>query len=210
MGPLLMTGLSCFGAAVGLGLIATGTWPSDGAPVSRSVPNQRGLAVILMAFCQGVGVLGVVVGLLAIFVAGSMADPAYGLLAAGPAVVGGLIGLALVIRHWRSGNPEISSLVALFIVGIVVLGIVVAMLTVLIVPEPTKILSDWPFVVLGLINGSAALAIGATGAGGVAALRGVDELTARTIGNAQVSRCLPFQIAYIGASAAAVLLIVLG
>jgi hypothetical protein len=79
-----MTGLSCFGAAVALGLISPATWPPDEAPVSRQVPTGRSLAISHMAFSMGVGVLGTVVGLLAVVVAGAVAEPADGLLAAGP------------------------------------------------------------------------------------------------------------------------------
>jgi hypothetical protein len=53
---------------------------------------------------------------------------------------------------------------------------------------PTKDLADWSFVVLGLINGASALAIGATGATAVRAMRGVDEQTGKAI-------ALPFVVA---------------
>lgn len=209
MGPLLMTGLSCFGAAVALGLISTGTWPPDEAPVSRQVPTGRTLAFILMAFSLGVGVLGTVVGLLAIFVAGDVADPANALLAAGPAVIGGIIGLALVARQWGAGDSRISTLAAVDILSVVVLGIVVALLTVFIVQQPTKDLADWPFVILGLINGASALAIGATGATAVRAMRGVDEQRGKAIVKAQISRTSLIQITFVAASAIAIALIVL-
>ena len=92
MGPLLMTGLSAFGAAVALGLISTGTWPPDGAPVSRQVPTGRSLAIILMAFCMGVAVLGTVVGLLAIFVA---------------VVLGGILAVVLLASGLRGRKDPI-------------------------------------------------------------------------------------------------------
>ena len=209
MGPLLMTGLSAFGAAVGLGLIAAGTWPPDGAPASRQVPTSRGLAIILMAFCLGAAVLGTVVGLLAIFIAGEVTDPVAGLLAAGPAAVGGLIGLVLVARHWRVGDPRISTLSAVYILNIVALGIVVAMLVLFIVEEPTKDLTDWPFVVCGLINGTCALAIGASGGTAVRAMRGADEQAGTAIVRAQISRNGLLQVPIIASSAIAIALIFL-
>ena len=209
MGPLLMTGLSSLGAAVALGLISTGTWPPDGAPVSRQVQSGRSLAIILMAFCLGAAVLGTVVGLLAIFVAGDVTDPADGLFAAGPAAIGGIIGLALVARQRGVGDPRISTLAAVYILNIVVLGIVVAMLAIFVVEEATKNLTDWPFLVLGMISGASALAIGATGATGVRAMRGVDEQAGKAIAQALISRSGLLQIPIVAASAIAIALIVL-
>jgi hypothetical protein len=209
VGPLLMTGLSCFGAAVALGLISTGTWPPDEAPVSRQVTTGRSLAFILMAFSMGVAVLGTVVGLLAIFVAGYVADPAKALLAAGPAVIGGIIALALVARQRGAGDPRISTLAAVYILNIVVLGIVVALLTLFIVQEPAKDLADWPFVILGLINGASALATGATGATAVRAMRRVDEQRGKAIAQGQISRSGLIQVPFVAASAIAIALIVL-
>jgi hypothetical protein len=204
-----MTGLSCFGAAVALGLISPATWPPDEAPVSRQIPTGRSLAIILMAFSIGVAVLGTVVGLLAIVVAGDVADPADGLLAAGPAVIGGIIALALVARERGAGDPLISKLAAVHILNIVVLGIVVALLALFIVQEPTKDLADWPFVILGLINGASALAIGATGATAVRAMRGVDEQTGKAIAQAQIFRSGLIEIPFVAASAIAIALMVL-
>jgi hypothetical protein len=209
VGPLLMTGLSCFAAAVALGLISTGTWPPAEAPVSRQVPTGRSFAFILMAFSLGVAVLGTVIGLLAIFVAGDVADPADALLAAGPAVIGGIIALALVVRQRATGDPLISTLAAAYILNIVVLGIVVALLTQFIVQEPTKDLADWPFVIFGLINGASALATGAIGATAVRAMRGVDEQTGKAIAQAQISRIALIQIPFVAASAIAIALIIL-
>jgi hypothetical protein len=162
-----------------------------------------------MAFCMGAAVLGTVVGLLAIFVASDVTDPADGLFAAGPAAIGGIIGLALVARQRAAGDPRISTLAAIYILNIVVLGIVVALLALSIVEGPTKDLADWPFVVLGLISGASALAIGATGATAVRAMRGVDEQTRKAIAQAQISRSGLIQIPFVVASALAIALIVL-
>jgi hypothetical protein len=208
VGPLLVTGLSTFGAAVALGLIASGTWPSDGTPTTRQVPTGRSLAIVLMAFCVGVACLGTVVGLLDIFIAGDVADPADGLLAAGPSVVGGLIGLILVGRHARAGDPTVTTLAALYVVTTASLGIVVALLALFVVEEPTKSLPDWPFVIVGLINAACALAIGATGATAVAGMLGVDEPTSSAIARAQIMRCALLQIPFVAASAVAIVLIV--
>jgi hypothetical protein len=204
-----MTGLSSFGAAIALGLIATGTWPPDGAPPKRGIPTSRGLAVILIAFCMGAAVLGTVVGLLAIFVAGPVAQPGYGLLAAGPALAGGVVGLILVARQLDHGDPYVLTFAAVYILGIGSLGVAVALMAVFVVERATKSIADWPFVILGLVSGGAAIAIGATGATAVTAMRGADEQTARAISKAQIQRTFVFQLAFIAASTVAILLIVL-
>ena len=49
MGPLVMTGLATFGAAVGIGLLMSGTYPTS-EPIDGRVPTSRGLAIVLMAF----------------------------------------------------------------------------------------------------------------------------------------------------------------
>jgi hypothetical protein len=207
---MLMSGLSCFGAAIALGLISAGTWPPEGAPVGREVLTGRGLSSILLAFCLAPGVLGVVVGLLTIFVAGDLTDPAVGLFAAVPAVIGGIVGLALVAHRARAGDQSISTLAALNILGIAFLGVVVAMMALLIVEEPTKDLTDWPFVVLGLINGASALAIGVTGGAAVQSMRGADEPNRRAIAGAQISRTSTFMTASCVACVIAIALILLG
>jgi hypothetical protein len=205
-----MTGLSCFGAAIALGLIARGGLPPDDPSAKRQIPTSRSIAVILMAFCVGAATLGTIVGLLAIFVAGDVAEPSYGLLAAGPAIAGGVIGLILVARHRDQRNPSISAFAAIYILGITALGGTVALLALFIVEEATKSLTDWPFVILGLVSGGAALAIGTTGASAVRAMQGADEEKAKAVTKAVMSRVVWFQIAYLGASIVAILLIVLG
>jgi hypothetical protein len=124
-------------------------------------------------------------------------------------VIGGIIAFALVARQRGAGDPLISKLAAIHILNIVVLGIVVALLALVIVQEPTKDLADWPFVILGPINGASALAIGATGATAVRAMRGVDEQTGKVIAQAQIFRSGLIEIPFVAASAIPIALIVL-
>jgi hypothetical protein len=72
--------------------------------------------------------LRAVVGLVALIVAESVTDPAYGIVAVGPAVAGALIGLVLVVRHWRASDRGVSAIVVSSILGIAFMGIVVALL----------------------------------------------------------------------------------
>ena len=73
MGPLLMTGLNIFGATVGVGLVAARMRPL--AVPAAAPPTPRNLAVTVIAFCSGIGVLGAVLGILAIE-DGLASDPA--------------------------------------------------------------------------------------------------------------------------------------
>jgi hypothetical protein len=69
---------------------------------------------------------------------------------------------------------------------------------------------DWPFGVLGLINGACALAIGWIGAPGVAAMRGVDETIARATSQSVIKRTFPLELVYFVASLIGVALALLG
>ncbi len=202
MGPLLMAGLACGGAAVAISLLAAGTSRPAGTA-------SRGFAVVQIAFCQGIAVLGVVAGLLAVF-AGAVPDPAGGLLAAGPAAAGAIVGLGLVVRHRHGSDAGVSTIGAMGIVGLAVLGIVVALLAFVIPVVGTTTLSDWPFIILGPVSGASALAIGVTGARALGSMTGADEETAKVIAAAQISRGALFELAAIGASVVAILLIQTG
>lgn len=202
MGALLMTGLASFGAAVAIGLLAAGTSRPAGT-VSRR------LAIVQMAYCQGIAVLGTVVGLLAV-TAGAVPDHAGGLLAAGPAAAGAIVGLGLVVRHRLRSDPGISTFGAMFVVGLAILGIVVALLAVFFRDVGTTTLTDWPFIILGPVSTASALAIGVTGARALGSMMGADEETAKVIAAAQISRSVLFQLAAIGASVVAILLILIG
>jgi F0F1-type ATP synthase membrane subunit c/vacuolar-type H+-ATPase subunit K len=204
MGAMLMTGLACLGATIAIALIATSTLRPVG--VSTDPPTSRSLAIILLAFVQGVAVLGVVVGLLAIF-AGKVPDPASGLIAAGPAVAGAIVGLVLVVRNRRASDPKLLAIGATYIVAPAMLGVVVALLANFVVVVGAPRLLDWPFIILGATSSASALAIGVTGARTIRSTAGVNEQTRKALTSAQISRCALFQAASFGASAVAILLV---
>lgn len=207
MGPLLFTGLTCFGGAVAIGLIAAGTSREVDEPANAAA--VRGWAVILMAFAQGIAVLGVVIGLLAIN-SGQTLSGASGIFAAGPAVAGAFVGLGLIVRRAGESTTWVSLLASTLIIGLAVLGVVVAMLSVFIVEAGTGTLIDWPFVLLGLASGASALAIGSTGARSIPKVAAADGPSAKTVQSAELSRILPFEGIAIGCSVVAILLIFVG
>lgn len=206
MGPMLMTGLTCFGAAVAIGLLAAATSQPTTPTIGPS--PSRSLAIISMAIAAGSGVLGVVVGLIAV-VSGAVADPSTGVLAAAPAILGGVIGLGLIVRGAGSLDGAIVLYAALFLLGMATLGPVVALMATFIPGDGGTPPSDWPFVILAVAAGGSALAIGLMGARSLQALAGADESTAKAIVVRQISRSLPFQLVGIGATVIAILLLVI-
>lgn len=207
MGPLVMTGLATFGAAVGVGLLLSGTYPTT-EPIDRRVPGSRSLAIVLMAFCEGIGVLGVVAGNLAVTLDGKVgANDA--LLAAGPAVTGALIGIAIVVRNRPTVNTALVPIATSFIVGMAMLGIVVAVLVVTLGDVGSKHPIDGPFEILGFVSVGASLAIGRTGATAIRSMEGASDEARKAISGRQIARSALFQAAGVAASAIAIALIVL-
>lgn len=166
MGPLLVTGAACFGAAVGIGLI---TAAASRALAETAEPLAvRGLHVILIAFLEGIGVLGVVIGLLAIMAAG-VGDTSSAIVAAVPAVGGAIAGLILArgadqgsIRPQRVGLP--------FIGGLGVLGIVVGVEAVLIGDGRAIGGGDGPFAIVAVVLLATAIGGAVSGARGLGAI----------------------------------------
>lgn len=208
MGPLVMTGLAALGAGVGIGWLHSSTWMPTNESTDRRVATGRGLAIVSMAICEGIAVLGVVVGVLAVMTDGQIAQTD-GLLAAGPAVVGALVGLGLVVRHRQTADPRLIPQAVFFIVGLAALGIVVAVLAYSFGEDGPKHPIEGPFLILGLVSLASALAIGATGADAVRSMEGADETASKAIAARQISRSALFQLAGVGASVIAILLIVL-
>ena len=188
MGPMLMTGLACFGAAVAIGLLARATWQPTATVVDATT---RSLAYILMAFAEGVAVVGIVVGILAVN-AGVVTDPAVGVLAAGPAVLGVVVGMTLVVGAAARSDPQMSFFGVLFIVPLGVLGVVVALLATFLVADAASNLVVWPFLLLAPACAASALAVGMSGGVAIRSMRGVDEPTAVAIHAEGVSRCARF------------------
>jgi F0F1-type ATP synthase membrane subunit c/vacuolar-type H+-ATPase subunit K len=171
MGPLLVTGAACFGAAVGIGLLT--------AAAARALADTteqaaiRGLHLVLIATEQAIGVLGVVIGILAIVVTG-VGDTTSAILAAVPAVGGAVTGTILARR---AGKVRIRTPLGLpFIGGLGLLGVVVGIEAVVIGKHRAISAGDGPFAIVALVLLTAALWGGVTGARGLeSAARGRSE-----------------------------------
>ena len=206
MGPLLMTGLTTFGATIALGLIGSNAVPS--ARPGIPPPNVRSFFVILMALASGIGVIGVVVGTLAV-VTGVVGDssPVVALVV-GPAILGTLIGLATIVRAGGTVDRTVSTMAGSFIAGQAILAGVVAMLAVTIreVGGPSPAVP--PFVVLGVAAAAGAIGLGVVGGRGLHVVAAADEASTRQAVSDQIRRCVPFDAIAVAAEFAAIVVLV--
>ncbi len=206
MGPLVMTGLATFGAAVGIGLLMSGTYPTS-EPIDGRVPTSRGLAIVLMAFCAGLGVLGIVAGLLAVMLDVTV-EPNDSLLAAGPAVMGALVGIAIIVRNRPTMNAALVPISISFIVGMAMLGVMVTVIAFSLGGLGTNLPIDGPFEILGLVSLIASVAIGRSGAAAIRSMNGASDDARRAISGRQIARSGLFQAAGVAASVIAIVLVV--
>jgi F0F1-type ATP synthase membrane subunit c/vacuolar-type H+-ATPase subunit K len=201
---MLFTGLACFGAAIAQGLLASRTPGPIGSSLGPS--HARGLAIILLAFVEGIAFLGVVVGFLVIVYC-AVSAPTDGLLAAGPAIVGAIIGVELIVLRLGSADRGVAQIGAAFIIRIALLSVVVPLLLATTGQAIAISVSDPPFVVLGALSGTAALGIGVSGARALGSLATATDQAAITIRASQIARCMPLQGVSIIATVIAILLL---
>jgi F0F1-type ATP synthase membrane subunit c/vacuolar-type H+-ATPase subunit K len=199
-----MTGLAALGAAPAIGWISASTWPPT-EPPARGKPSGRSLAVISMAFCEGIAILAVVVGLLAIFSNGPIGTTDEALAAALP-LTGAVFGLVLVLGAWTRSDRWVALQAGVFILGLGVLGAVVASLGMIIadVPGPE---GNWLYPVLGLVQFGAVLGIAITSGASIRAARGADAEVTRSIAERAILTWAAFELVGIGAFAIAIFLV---
>lgn len=206
-----MTGLTLAGAAVALGLLAHGVPRTTAQPPGSIAPAPVRMAVILFAFVEGIAVLAVVQGLLAIF-ADALSEPSAGLFVGLPAVAGAIAGLAIVIRDRDETDSRAATLGMSFVAGLGVLGVAVAMLAATTFTEPGKAAApDWVYVIFGGGSTLAVLAIGLVGGAGIRAAHALtpaalDDASYRVALNQLIARCIPFLALGWGSGAIAVVL----
>jgi F0F1-type ATP synthase membrane subunit c/vacuolar-type H+-ATPase subunit K len=157
MGALLVSGLTLAGAAIGIALIAANARDGSGPDAALA----RATAILGVAFAQGLGVLGAVVGLLAITVRDA-GDTSSGIGVALIAGAGAVVGLAVVARG-GGGGRTIRALGLMYVISNMLLGIVVGILAATL-GGGHGVGLDAVFVVLGLIAFGAAIMIGRTAA----------------------------------------------
>jgi hypothetical protein len=215
---MLLAGLSCLGAAIGIGLVGSRTPPDDaasrgsrersmraGSPPERGSPRQ--LAIVVMAFCMGIAVLGVVVGLLAVILGPPVRASTNGLIAALPAIAGTGAGLAIVARNREAADDRTSRIAGGFLFAIGALGVALAILAYAIVGDGQARPPDWAFPLLGLVTIASTLGMGLTTAATLAAMRDAGPEDRRQLHSRQLVRVLMLDATAVAASAIGVALV---
>jgi len=206
MGPLLMAGLTAFGATIAIGIVASRCPPARAA--SAAPPTPRSLAIVVMAFAMGIGVLGVVTALLGVEL-GLEADQVVPAAAVGPALLGGLVGVAIVFRDGGEADRSVVAIGTSFIASSVLLTGIVAILAVVLREAVGVAPPTWQFATLGAVAAAATIGIGVVGGAGVRAMDAALPDEARMVMSRQIARIVPFEAIAVAASAAAILLVVL-
>jgi hypothetical protein len=203
VGPLVFTGLALFGSAAAIGLVTAASSPPPG-PTGGPRPGAIGsvtvvaavrrLCLILIAFAMGLGVLGVVVGILAVEAVVPL-DPASAVLVPALALIGAGLGFAPVIKNRAELDPWVVSKAALFAGSLIVLAVVVAVLAGVIRATGAAQHPPDVFLLLGLVSAAGSIGIGIVGAQSVRTLVGVDEPAATVLLARAVPRVVPFELA---------------
>ena len=124
LGPLLFTGLVLSAATVSHGLLAARSLAVISGASNARLP--RGTFIVHAAYVQGIGVLGVVEGLLAMTINPGSGSQ-FGLAAAGPAIAGAVVAVAMILR--AEGGSLAEKLLGLgFAAGLGILGSLVGFL----------------------------------------------------------------------------------
>jgi hypothetical protein len=202
-----MAGLSGFGAAVAIGLVGSGVLAGGGArPAPGSPPS---MAIVHMAFCLGLAVLGVVAALLAATLGPAMDGSTEGLFTAIPALAGMIAGLGILGRDREAIDARVAQIARGFLLAIGGLGVLSAIVVFSVTGEGGARPPDWPFPILGAVAAGAALGIGITGRAALEAMQRSTSEVAQLLYRRQVARTAMLDAIGVGASALAVALIVL-
>jgi F0F1-type ATP synthase membrane subunit c/vacuolar-type H+-ATPase subunit K len=179
LGPLIMTALAAAAAAPAIGWISASTRrPVES--LGRGMPSGRSLAIVSMAFCEGIAILGVVAGILAIFWSGPVA-PSDLLLAGVLPVAGAILGVALVVRDRTTTDSRVAIQAMVFVLGLGVLGPVVSLLGSITARNRVESANPELYLILGLAQLLAIVGIARTSAGSIRSMQGADLATTRGI-----------------------------
>lgn len=204
-----MTALTVLGASLAIGVVASRTPAPGPAPGLRELWPPRNLAIVLFGFAEGIAVVGVVVGLLAVDT-GLVDQDVNRVLAIAPGIGGAILGIVIVFRTDGAPYRQLQIIAASFIAGLGVLAGIVALLSVVIDEIATEPRADWPFVIAGLIAGLAAFGIGWLGSEHISALASTETATMQAEISKQISRVVPLEAVAVLASAAAIVALFAG
>jgi hypothetical protein len=204
MGPLLLTGLTVLGALIAIGLVAAA---SVRPARDVSLTPARRLAVIVIAFAGGCGVVGIVVGVLAITLGAHLGAGSTRLLVT-LTVAGGLIAPFIVARSARPVDRWVVTRAAAFGGGLVVLALVVAVLSLVIHRFASGSTPGSAFLVLGLINAGALIWMGALAARSIVRVAVLDHDSGRFVASRAILRIATLEAIAYAASLVAIVLII--
>jgi F0F1-type ATP synthase membrane subunit c/vacuolar-type H+-ATPase subunit K len=207
MGPLLMTAFNVLGAGIAIGIVAGRTPGGVGEAADGRPSDVRRLAIILLAYAEGIGVLGIVVGLLAVVI-GRISPDTNRWLAISPAFVGAILGLGLAFRSSFVPNAQVRLVAIGFIVGLAILAGIVAFLSALLPEIGSTPPPDLPFVLAGLVAAAATMGLGWVGTEAMAGLTVADSEARRALLSRQIRRVFPYQVVAYVASAVAIAMVV--
>jgi hypothetical protein len=164
------------------------------------------MAILAMAFVGGSAVLGVVVGLVAIMVGARLGAGSTRLLLT-LTLAGVLIGAFMVLRSRGRLDRSTVTEAAFWGAALAVLGVVVAILSLVIHRFSIGSAPEWVFLILGLVAAGGAIGVGLVGS---RAINEVDRLggeAARTATSRAIRSMVPFQVGYVAASFVAIALL---
>jgi hypothetical protein len=209
MGPLLMTALAVLGSSLAIGVVASRT-PPPPPSFGLTMPwPPRNLAIILMGFAEGIGVLGVVVGLLAVNI-GLIRPEVNRVLAIFPGIAGAVLAILIAFRSDGAPYRQLQTIAVFFIAGLATLAGIVAFLSLLIDDIGTETRADWPFILAGFAAALAAFGIGWLGSEDIRALGSIAPEASRTEMSKRINRVAPLEFIAVAASAGAILALYAG
>jgi len=160
-----------------------------------------------MAFCEGMAILGVVAGLLAVYMDGPVV-PTDRVLAAALPVAGAVLGIALVVRIQATADPQVVAQATGFILGLAVLGPIVSYLATISARDRVDPGNLAPYLILGLALLVAIVGIGVTSSSSIRSMHGADLGATKAIFDRQILRSAIFEIVGIGSFVIALWLLV--
>jgi F0F1-type ATP synthase membrane subunit c/vacuolar-type H+-ATPase subunit K len=207
MGPLVMTGLMAMGAAAAIGWIASRA-PASARPGRQ--PDIRAFAIVGLAFAAGIGVLGVVVGLLAVTLGLNPDSATTGYVAgAVPAVLGAIVGLVFIGRDWSRLDPSLRMIGLAFVISQAVMAVVVSSLAGVIRETGTgRPPGGIVFLALGAVGALGTLGIGMTAGRGLGEVANADDASVQAARSRALTRIVPFDVLGVAAAAVGIVLLV--
>jgi hypothetical protein len=150
-----------------------------------------------MAFCEGIAILGVVAGILAIYTGRAVA-PIDEVLAAVLPIAGVVLGIVMVVRDRATSDSRVAIQATSFILGLGVLGPVVAFLGSISASNRVDPGDPGLYLILGLAQLIAILGIALTSATSIRSMRGADIVATRVIFARQILRSAIFELVGVG------------